>query len=248
MSCASTQQKKIIIPRDTETSRAAIVDIRERDRVRRTFQGLVSFRLGSKLFGAKTQMAALMQRPDNLRLEGQGEFGLNSVQVALHRGELTIYFPTQKRYFQRLATKDDLGRYLSLYLDPEDLLRILAGLPPVQSWDDWEEKKVTKNGVYWLSRADESMKVVRQGDRWYPVEYSRKAYDGTKDFTLKLSSYETASTPKGNTLFPMKSTLQFEDPRLRVDATYESVAFDVKAASTVFVIPIPEGTDVWDGE
>lgn len=84
--------------------------------------------------GERQQLAGVLlaRTPDSVRFEALSPFGQPLLIVSIYQGQLTAYNATTNEGLVGPATADTAARLLSLPVEPEDLVGVLAGrvLPP----------------------------------------------------------------------------------------------------------------------
>jgi hypothetical protein len=74
--------------------------------------------------------AVMMKRPDSLRLELMPLIGSPDLFISMENGEMRIFIPSKKRFYQGRTTARNISRFLHVYIDGNELISLMMGLPP----------------------------------------------------------------------------------------------------------------------
>jgi outer membrane lipoprotein-sorting protein len=219
--------------------------LRERNAVLKGLRGLADVRLGTSLFGARGQVAFVIQKPNRLRINTMTDFGVDQSQLALNGGTITILWPSSHRYFQGDATPESLARYVGLGLSPETVVDILLGVVPVGGDSGLAVYEAGKGGEYLVKGDGIEAKVETQDDTFIPVRYTVLSDKGRPVYRVAFTNYSKEGRPSW---FADRMAAQFwkEAPsrtKARIEIDYKEIEINPKLDLKPFEIKIPNDAD-----
>ncbi len=210
--------------------------LRTRNREIKTFRAFATARYGSKLFNTRGNLVVLIKSPYYLRIDSLSPVGLYDSQVVISRGDLTIYWSGENRYFRGLATPDALARYLSVALDPEAMIQLVAGGVPVED-DDNYTLRTRKAGEEMVLRSERGELVVtRREETFLPLRYTAFDIDGRRRYFVEFGGYEKSGTRWS----PRRLLASFWDPRARLEINYQEMEINPLVEDRLFQLKIPD--------
>lgn len=199
-------------------------------------RGLATIRYGAKVFGRRGEIAVVLKKPYDLRMDVLSELGPNSVQVSLSRGTLSIYWPGDDRYLKVLAGPDEMARYLSLSLAPESAIRLLAGAIPLGDEKDYILQGRKKGDEYLLRGPTDEVVMSKRGEVYLPVRLTSFDSDGSRNYVVHYSDY----TEQDGFWFPRKVSARFWNPGARLEISFHEVDLNPTFTEESFELQIPE--------
>jgi hypothetical protein len=76
------------------------------------------------------KVAAMMQRPDYLRVESIPLMGPPDFYLSLAEGELRVFLPGKGAFYTGRATPQSISRFFSVPMPAADMVSLLMGVPP----------------------------------------------------------------------------------------------------------------------
>ena len=120
--------KKPIAMRSLEEITSAIED---RDSKLDTIRGWVKIKWVRDGEKKSADNAVAVQRPDKMRLEGISPLGTSMYSFVHQNDTVEIFFPSEKRAFRGIGSKQSLERIIPIPMDVEDVIDIMTGRVPL---------------------------------------------------------------------------------------------------------------------
>lgn len=207
-----------------------------RETIIKTVQGDATARYGSKIFGARGDMAVLVKPPYQLRIDTLSEFGMYDAQLLLSNGELMIYWPDKNHYLQELATDDLMARYLAVSLDADATIAFLSGFVPLHEESRYTLREDPKKNEIVMVDDSSQLAVTRREDTYVPVRYTAYDPSGSRLYTVEFSDYRKDET------FWMTHQIkgQFKNPSSHIELQWGEVKVNAPMDKKSFEIQIPD--------
>lgn len=200
-----------------------------------SLRGLMSVRYARKLSGIRGDTAIILKRPYDLRIDSLTEFGASHAQVLVSRGDLLIYWSDQNRFHRGLASREDLGKYLSVPLGAEEVISLMSGVIPVETEAEYVMRWDRKKNRLILKGMRGELTVSPETKDYLPLRYIAFDVDGGKDFQVDFADYQDFKKLR----FPSTLTMHFRNPRLRIEIHYQDLELNPKLDAKVFKLDIP---------
>jgi len=212
----------------------AVDFLKKRDASLQGLRGLASVRYGSNLFGVHGETAFAVRRPGQLRIDALSDFGSFASQVILSRGRLLIVWPSENTYFEGVADRGAMERFLSVGLEPDEMIDVLMGAVPLESEDRYrivraDEKEIVVRGErreLWLERSE---------GRFLPIKIVGLDERGKMRYQAKYGHYRDHE----GRLFPVKLSAEFWEPRSRIEIQFKDIELNPKVENKIFRQEIP---------
>jgi hypothetical protein len=127
-SCAVTPVPRLAAPPDPEAVRSRLL---HEEATTRTVRGLARLAFDGPQGSGSAQQVVVVALPDRARVEALTPLGTTALVATVRSDELRVDSPLRHEYWTGRATRQAVGRLLTVPVPPEPLLRLLAGLPPL---------------------------------------------------------------------------------------------------------------------
>jgi hypothetical protein len=97
------------------------------------------------------RMVWIGSKPQNLRVETLGPWGQPTLTFIINGSTFLLHSREDNRYFKGDATVENLSRFLSMRVRPEDLFGLLSGHPPILPFHHAKIRPSTAEGGWLLS-------------------------------------------------------------------------------------------------
>ncbi len=193
-------------------------------------QGVLQFR--SPLSRSRDRIALLVRSPLDLRIESLLEFGAAGYEAVSLGGEFSIFWPLAGEYFRGIGTRDEMQRYLSFPLAPEEAIPLILSAVPLEPEADYrlEEKK----GRVWLRGLRSDIEVEEADGRYRPVEVVWRSLEGAATHRVRYGDFTEVS----GISFPHFIEGRFS--KSRVLLVLEEVELNPPLETGLFELDIPE--------
>lgn len=205
------------------------------DRIR-SLRGLATVRYGSRLFGARGETAILTRLPSDLRIDGLSEFGLYDTQLVSSGGQLTIYWAGDNHFYRGLASREQFARYLSVSLNPEEAIFLLAGKIPLEGEEDYVLETRKKGRALTLRGRKSDIELERRETAYFPVRFTAYDVDGSHDYVVAYDDFQELA----GTWFPNRLVARFHEPSLKIEVHYRGVEINPPIDKGLFQLKIPD--------
>lgn len=201
-------------------------------------RGLASIHYGSRLFGASSEAIVLLRRPSELRIDGLSPFGFYDYQVLISSGNLTVFWNQKNRFVKGLASRDLLAQYLSISLDPERAIEILAGVLPFEEATAYRVKN-RKSGEIILKGDVTELELTRDLGGYVPVRFRQSDVDGSTLYEVFYGRWEE----ERGILFPREIRAEFREPRAKVEVRFLTLEPNAPLERGDFQISLPKDAE-----
>jgi hypothetical protein len=197
-----------------------------RDQLFQSLRSLASIHYRGPEATQKFQEAVLIQRPDKVRLETLTLLGAILI-VTVNADQIAGLHPREGLYLRGKSSKENLFRYTRIPLELNEMTRLLIGLPPVASANNW---RIAGNALYREHNGGKDI-VVFDLTHDVPIRWYRLGSDGSPELSAAFGDY--SATPAG--LFPLKITLEAPDQKRSLEIVYQEPEVNVEIAPSLFV-------------
>jgi hypothetical protein len=198
---------------------------------------------------ARVRQAVLYSFPDRVRIETISPFDTSLNVLVIRDGLLDFYDLQSQQYFRGAATPANLTSLAPIPLTPEDIVRVLAGGPPLDRVDpdpstyalEWDRRI----GAYVLTLPlldGGSLDLhVRHGD-WALAGARESAADGTLLYEVRCGDFRTVGTEE----ITMPHRIRVRVPAERVDLELEVERYDLNPGlpDPLFELQPPRGVEI----
>lgn len=174
----------------------------------------------------KFQEAILVQRPDKVRLETLTLLGAVLI-VTVNGDQIAGLHPREGLYLRGKSSKENLYRYTRIPLELNEMTRLLIGLPPVATADNW---RMAGNSLYRELKGSGKEIVVFDLTQDVPIQWYRLGSDGSPE--LRAAFGDFSATPAG--LFPSRITLEAPDQKRSLEIVYQEPEVNVEIVASFF--------------
>ena len=233
-SCAVTPVPRLAAPPDPDRVRSRLL---QEEAATRTVRGLARLAFEGPSGSGSASQAVVVALPDRARVEALTPLGTTALVATLRAGELRAHSPVRHEYWTGRATREALGRLLTVPVPPEPLLRLLAGLPPLPLRAQDPRLRVTPDGAavrvesvdgeYW-------QRLWIEGD---DPEVARGEMGSASEalFTFAFADRR----PTDGRSFPFDIRVEESGSRSRLQVRYEQVQLNLPADPDLFHLPPP---------
>lgn len=211
--------------------------LRQNDRVR-SLRGRAGVRIGANLLRrAHGDTAIALSKPFSLRVDALSDFGIAPFQIAVHKGQLDIYWPGENYYFRGLASPSNLARYLGISLDPETVIRFLSGGIPVEEEYRYRLLEGRRAGEVVLRSRAQEIVLKQEGRRFLPVHMTIFGLEGRKVYRVSFEGYGF----DGNGDMPERLSFHFQEPKVQLSIRYRDLEINPAVPKDLFRLNVPVG-------
>lgn len=191
-----------------------------------------------------TKCALLLKRPSFIKMENLPPMGPPDFFLSIADGTMKIFLPAKNRFYQGVASGENLARFFPFAIKPEDLTDAMLGIPPGLSNARVFMNADGKDKDARLDVFDEggtrklSLRMNREDDR----------LDGFDVFSpqgniLYVVVYNDYTKTGAGTLLPRKITITAPDDEASVSISYSDVELDPAADADLLYLPLPPGLE-----
>ncbi len=191
-------------------------------------------RHGSALFRHGGEVVFAVRSPLDFRFDGLTDLGIFEYQLVSRGGELTVFWPTQGRYFRGIGSSEELDRFLSVPLSTEKMVGLFLTHLLLEAEGDY--RLLSRKGGLLLKGNRSEIRIQMEADEYLPVEVRLFDLEGKMIYRL---AYEDFVSERGIS-FPRKIRGQGKGSRL--EFLVEEIQLNPVLAHEVFEIEIPEST------
>lgn len=186
--------------------------------------------------------AIVVQAPDLVRFEALSPLG-QTIMIFTANGQfLSLYAPTEGKFFRGNTSADSLFELLRLPLDVPKVTSLLRGIVPLETPDPHSlEVHLPNDNQYLLQVFFSPAKERVQQELWIdkstlaPQEYQEYSSSGT----LKLHVLYTQFQSQDHFLFPFRQKIQFPPEQVTAEMTFLRVRLNVKLTADLFELSPP---------
>ncbi len=209
-----------------------ISQLASRNASTRSLRVLATIRYGSKIFGSKGTAAILIKRPYSLRIDGLSEFGLLNYQILISRGNLLIYWPPMNYYAESVASADELGHYLSVYLGAEEAIDLLSGVVPLEEEASYMLKGQKNRKEFILKSDHQELVVIEREGTYLPAQVTAFDVGGSKAYRVNYEGYKDS--------LPSLLKARFWSPGRHLEVRLEEAEINPELNPSLFKLKIPD--------
>ncbi|MDH3997517.1 MAG: DUF4292 domain-containing protein [Desulfuromonadales bacterium] len=207
-----------------------------------TMQGIAKIQVetaeGSMNGGTQVLLA---EKPDRLRAETLSLFGTPLLTLTANGEALSVFTPTENRFYTGSATPTNLGRFVRIPLRLNDLVSILLHQPPLIRADSEQ--------VFALNEEQGWLLVRRSGQRRQELRFDAqrnlRQLSYFDDEALFLDIGYGEFTADGND-FPQHFTIEIPELETFASLEFSELTINRQFLSTIFTLTPPAGVDVFD--
>lgn len=233
-SCAATPVPRLAAPPDPEAVRSRL--LRE-ESTTRTVRGLARLAFEGPRGSGSAQQVVVVALPDRARVEALTPLGTTALVATVRADELRVDAPIRHEYWTGRATREAVGRLLTVPVPPEPLLRLLAGLPPLPLRAEDPRLIVAQDG------ADVRVESVH-GEHWQRLWVEGEEFGvargevGRASELLFLFAFADRKPADGRS-FPFDIRVEDATTRSRLHVVYERLELNRPADPALFDLPPP---------
>jgi len=125
--------------------------LKQRNNDLKSFRGVGKLKTVRGTNANTFRMVWIGSKPQNLRVETLGPWGQPTLTFIINGSTFLLYSREDNRYFKGDATVENLSRFLSMCVRPEDLFGLLSGQPPILPFHHAKIRPSTEEGGWLLS-------------------------------------------------------------------------------------------------
>jgi hypothetical protein len=233
-SCAVTPISRLAAPPDPEAVRTRLL---QEETATRTVRGLARLAFEGPRGSGSAQQVVVVALPDRARVEALTPLGTTALVATVRADQFRVDAPMRHEYWTGRATREAVGRLLTVPVPPEPLLRLLAGLPPLPVRAEDPRLTVTPEGAavrvesvdgeYW-------QRLWAEGDD--PGIARGEVGRGSELlFTFSFADRK----PVDGRSFPFDIRVEDSTTRSRLQVQYERLELNRPADPALFDLPPP---------
>ncbi len=180
----------------------------------------------------------LAELPDRLRAETLTPFGVPMLTLAVSGDQLGVHLSAQNLYYLGTASPQNLGQFVNIPLDPEDLVRVLLYQPALIT--AWKEEAFTLNDGGWLlirSGAEQRQELVFNTER----ELVEVAYFVENDLKLRVNYAQLSDHARP---YPAYVKLELPEKYAKIHLEFTDYETNAKIRDDLFILAPPPGAKV----
>ncbi len=196
------------------------------------------------------RQAVLFEAPDRVRIETISPFDTTLSVLVVRDGELRFYDLQATTFYVGAATAQNLLALAPVPLEPDDVVRVLAGSPPLRELQEssthmtlrWNRRA----GGYTLTAALEDggrMELDVQHGTWVMLGARRFDASDTLLVDLRAGAFEDAGD---GVVVPGRIRVRLPEDRVDVELNVERYDVNPSLPATMFELEVPRGVDVVD--
>lgn len=202
-----------------------------------TVRGLASVRYEGAAGAGTVAQVIIVALPDQVRLEALSPLGTAVLLLTIRGEDLTLYSPTRNEYGVGRATRETLGRLAQVPVPAGPLLRLLAGLPPLQikAGDPRLQVAEEVGGIMVESVDGPFWQRLWSSPDGLAVERGELGEAGGPLLTFEFGNRRQL----GGATFPFAIRLAEAAGKSRITIRYETVALNTPVEGGLFELPRP---------
>ena len=201
-------------------------------------QGLAKVEVNAPMNDVNGTQVLIAEMPNRLRAETMTPFGVPLLTLAVDDDQLAVSLPSQNIMYLGYANSKNLGTFVNIPLDPEDLVRVLLYQPAlIKSWK--EEAFTLTDGGWLLVRygTTQRQELVFDPER----ELSEASYFEDNDLKFKVTYSEPKSAAGG---FPSRIELELPEKYATIKLELTDFETNGRIKEGVFALRPAPGTRV----
>lgn len=223
--CATSRQGQRLTQGSLDVIRQDVVrDLERYNEGRYAMKGMAQFYFAAHGSGRRSDMAFLLEKPDSLKLEALSDFGPLTFEFSMYEGMINIHWPHDDRRFEGIASRATLEEYLSVSLNPNELLDAFLGIVPLEEENAYQIKPSKKAEEFSLKGLISRLTVRKEGEHYLPVKVTYLDIDGAKKTEILYDRFEEKSGRR----VPMSIEAKFWEPTLKVRVQLQDVELNPK--------------------
>jgi hypothetical protein len=201
-------------------------------------KGLAKVEVRAPLNDINGSQVVLAQLPDRLRAETLTPFGVPVLTLAVSGDQLGVHLSAQNLYYLGNASSENLGQFVNIPLNPEDLVRVLLYQPAlIKAWK--EEAFTLKDGGWLLIRsgAIQRQELVYNAER----ELVEVAYFVGNDLKLRVNYAQLSDDHRP---YPARISLDLPEKHATVDLEFTDYETNGSIRDGLFTLTPSAGAKV----
>ncbi|MCP3177999.1 hypothetical protein MJO47_12895 [Desulfuromonas sp. KJ2020] len=204
-----------------------------------SLKGLAKVHVSTRDRSIRVSQVVLAEKPHSLRTEVMGPFGQTYMVLASNRDHLSVYLPHSAEFYEGKPSSENLGKFLRLPFEVEDLVKIILYQVPLVDFQRTEVSS-TPEGHYRLTLYAEdqySQEAVFSPDlRLLSSAYFRQAE--------KLLSVSYADFDTNLPAFPYRIGVEIPAGQTQAEVAFSEVEVNIPIAHERFKMTAPTGVTI----
>jgi outer membrane lipoprotein-sorting protein len=205
-------------------------------------KGLARVKVSSTDKNFQAQEVLFVQRPAFLRIESLGPLGTPQLYLVTDGRELNLYDPGENRYYRGPATARHLSSALPVVLEPEEVVEILLGGPPLIEHETSSIRADRKMGLWVLDLVSAS-RGERQSLWVHPQSFYILRAEIYRSGSSRSFTFADFDQVQGF-FFPKRIQLLSFEPKGQVSVDYQEVELNPDWKKQDFQLPVPRGARI----
>ncbi|BCA79649.1 DUF4292 domain-containing protein [Desulfuromonas sp. AOP6] len=204
-----------------------------------SLRGLAKVHISTQDRSIRVNQVVLLERPSNLRTEVMGPFGQTYMILVSNKDRLSVYLPHSGEFYEGKPTSENLGKFIRLPFEVEDLVNLFLYQVPLMNFLH-TEVSYTSEGNYRLILYGENqyrqVAVFSSDLRLLSSAYFRGAE--------KLLSVVYSDFASGSPAFPHKIGFEIPAGQIQSQVTFSEVDVNIPMAHERFDMTAPAGVTI----
>lgn len=204
-----------------------------------SLKGLAKVQVSTRDRSIRVNQVVLLEKPCNLRTEVMGPFGQTYMVLASNREQLSVYLPHSAEFYEGKPSSENLGKFLRLPFEVEDLVKIILYQVPLVDFQR-TEVSYTSEGNYRLTLYAEdqySQEAVFNPDlRLLSSAYFRQAE--------KLLSVSYADFDANSPAFPHQIEVEIPAGQTQAEVSFSDIDVNIPIDHERFKMTAPAGVAI----
>lgn len=230
-----------VLPPEIPPAAEVLEQVHARREFLKGLKGLAHTKISSPARAFSASQILFAREPGSLRIETLSPFGTPVLYAVTDGSELSVYHPSENRYYRGSFQAGSVSLGLPSDLTPAEIVSFLLGGVPLWDYEKATIRGEREKGVWvldLLTSRGESQTLWVHPQFFYVLraEFHRPRFSYHAEFTDFRQANEI--------LFPHRMLLESRDAQTKISVEFQDLELNPVWGPQDFVLPVPPGVTV----
>jgi len=222
--------------RPTEAAARIATELRGFEEATSHIKALASLSVDSEERNIRSDAAIVIERPNRIRIDVIDSVADVWAQAGSDGDTLWLYVPGKKKLYEGRANAGNMSRLASFYLEPEDMISLVAGSPPISNGEELTEAGTGRQRHFLFSQSGLRCWLDKR-EKGRVSRCEKPAEGGGIDYEISFADYRKV----GDARFPYSIDAKFPGRGAKLSIRYRDVESGGAADPASFMPPRVRG-------